>query len=63
MREFHDEQSAEVKDAIWREFNTLSIVYGKPAPEFIAADHLIAAPPPLPAPVLGEDGEGRSAAR
>lgn len=45
--EFHDEQGTEVKDKIFREFNSLSVLYGKPSDSFISADHLIT---PLDAP-------------
>lgn len=38
---FHDEQAPEVKRAIWDEFNTLSVVYGKPASQFVSNDHRI----------------------
>jgi Adaptin N terminal region/Beta2-adaptin appendage, C-terminal sub-domain len=38
---FHDEQAPEVKASIWNEFNTLSVVYGKPASQFISGDHRI----------------------
>lgn len=37
----------QVRDAIWTEFNSLSVVYGKPSAEFVSADHLIV---PLDAP-------------
>ena len=42
VAEFHDEQGADVKEKIFSEFNSLSVVYGKPSQEFIAADHLVA---------------------
>jgi hypothetical protein len=45
--EFHSEQSNEVKEKIFSEFNSLSVLYGKPSEQFISADHLIT---PLDAP-------------
>lgn len=49
IHEYHDEVSEEVRRAIWDEFNTLSVLYGKPSSEFISPDHLIASPPALDA--------------
>jgi hypothetical protein len=43
--DFAEEVAPEVRDKIFAEFNTLSVVYGKPSEDFISQDHLIAAPP------------------
>lgn len=42
IQDFHDEVAEEVRRAIWDEFNTLSVLYGKPSSEFISPDHLFA---------------------
>ena len=59
MTEFYDEVSPEVRETIFREFNTLSVLYKKPSASFIAADHLIASVA-LPEPAstsLGQDDD------
>ena len=45
INEYAEEVAPEIRDKIFAEFNTLSVVYGKPSEEFISKDHLIAAPP------------------
>jgi vesicle coat complex subunit len=45
VSEYAEEVAPEIRDKIFSEFNTLSVVYGKPSEEFISKDHLIAAPP------------------
>lgn len=45
VTDFLVEVAPEVREKIWSEFNTLSVVYGKPSEEFISTDHLIAAVP------------------
>lgn len=47
VAEFHSEQTEDVKAAIWSEFNSLSVTYGKPSVTFISVDHRII---PLDAP-------------
>ncbi len=58
VADFHDETAPEVREKIWKEFNSLSVVYGKPSEEFISTDHLIAAVP-LDAEVAGGRPAGR----
>ena len=45
VSDFLVEVAPEIREKIWSEFNTLSVVYGKPSEEFISTDHLIAAVP------------------
>ena len=50
VADFAVEVSPEVRDKIFGEFNSLSVVYAKPSEEFISTDHLIV---PLDADVAG----------
>jgi hypothetical protein len=45
-----------VRETIFREFNSLSVLYNKPSASFIAADHLIAAQPVVEPPPSGSAG-------
>lgn len=54
---FYDEAAGEEKDKIWSEFNTLSVLYGKPSEKFISEDHLIQ---PLPADAQQAGAAGAS---